>query len=611
MISDDYDLGASDYEFVDERPSDGESAFDTNSVLSTWDYEDDTPDNSSAISEDNLGESESDNESLGGDNSHNSFSSTPSIHSFDSEQMNNNDFSESILNNTLSFPASLSGSNSTLKFPTASTNSLGEKCLDCGSFANTECSYCMRKLKSILVNGNKNDISKPDFNSFTPSREELIWCMTKGYGDPVVDDYLKTWAANKKPISSARQSLLSSFFSACFTILRYTLYVFGFIAFLFLSGTFESISSFQENLFPSPTIIPFQVNASYHSDGSPMIVGFNLSIPGDVAENILTLSRIFPENGIKTSNTILEKALLEPTSAKREKYFDIPESERWGVLKGCLVTTPVSPEEVFEPIQKNMVFYYGSEADNQADVNGTLIWTFRHRNENLDRSLETVMKVKDMYKSCVDIAQRRVLEMYDGILDSRSTLPEDQRTFLKPQSEVSIPKQVDISAPSSENGQDLYTNVVMFGYSSAKNFISIVSHQLETISASFLRNVHFLLKDVGQLDSVKSTVDLALYLKEVSETSLKSVTNLPQYEVAVELGNKYLLSTKQFLLIAQKAAVKKVGIVRKAEFPVSISMLRKSHSSHTIRNIGKIQSTSSLRGSIPSINYPTMPSWSH
>ena len=137
MIHTTSDDSESDYELVDERSTDTEEwSRDTNSVLSPWDNEDDTPDNGSTFSEDSLGESDSDNISLGGDNSHhislpssssNSTTYTPSVLSLDSDIENDNDnyndYSESILNNTLSFPSSLSGSNATLKFPTASTPS--------------------------------------------------------------------------------------------------------------------------------------------------------------------------------------------------------------------------------------------------------------------------------------------------------------------------------------------------------------------------------------------------------------------------------------------------------------------------------------------------------
>lgn len=125
----------SDYDMVDEIPTDNDdlSEFDSNSVLSTSDYEGDTPDDSSSISDDHLEagyQDDSDNESfLGGDNQ-DTFTidsdATPSssyidrgtsIVSLSSDR--GNELSESILNNTLSFSASLAGSNSTLKIPTA------------------------------------------------------------------------------------------------------------------------------------------------------------------------------------------------------------------------------------------------------------------------------------------------------------------------------------------------------------------------------------------------------------------------------------------------------------------------------------------------------------
>lgn len=131
-----------DYDMVSDAPhtdNDDLSEFDTNSILSTSDFELDTPDDNSTGSEDNLDvhyHGDSDSESvLGGDTTYpndasdstpsssmlrrNTIVNTPSVVSFDSDK--DDEFSESILNNPLSYPASLTGSSSALKIPTAST----------------------------------------------------------------------------------------------------------------------------------------------------------------------------------------------------------------------------------------------------------------------------------------------------------------------------------------------------------------------------------------------------------------------------------------------------------------------------------------------------------
>lgn len=133
----------SEYDMIDEIPTDSEilSELDSNSVLSTSDFEGDTPDDSSSMSEDQLStpydQDDSDADSnLGGD-THRTFTpdsvstpsspsvprtispTTPSVVSLESSK--DEEYYRSILNKSpSSSPSSLAGSKSTLRIPTAS-----------------------------------------------------------------------------------------------------------------------------------------------------------------------------------------------------------------------------------------------------------------------------------------------------------------------------------------------------------------------------------------------------------------------------------------------------------------------------------------------------------
>lgn len=516
MIHTTSDDSESDYELVDERSTDTEEwSRDTNYVLSPWDNEDDTPDNGSTFSEDSLGESDSDNISLGGDNSHhislpssssNSTTYTPSVLSLDSDIENDNDnyndYSESILNNTLSFPSSLSGSNATLKFPTASTPSSSVNQLST-QYSRNLTSY--RDDPLIGLDGQSGEVSNKNnkfWKSLNMDAEKPIKKMDRKF------DY---WGI-------IRMALLTIFVGLLFCS----------------SGTVHET-------------LNFQIESSYDLNGDPFTVSFevNRSISMLPPSCYLSLSRLSTVNGSTTYEIVSNTSYSPPTFQNSYKFF-IPESERWGVLNGSL-SVYLDQTRDFEVVQK-LLLYYGGEINHQFQLSDTLVCTFQHTNE--PSTFLPMDKVRDIYKSYVEKAQQRVLNLY-GRTKTDTATAAHVSPHLESRIEPGLGGIITSAMGLFKQDFSYLTNVVT-------EFAEVAQKHFRV----FLKHLNMFFSEISKINVSRSAENLGIYLKEISKTSVEEVTNSPQYQYASNLGSNFILKSKDAVSEARKAALQKTRAVK-------------------------------------------------